>query len=244
MRSSRGQATVDYVALIGVLAVLLAGALAAATAGAPGIVNAAVGQIRHALCVVAGGPCPDPAPRPCTVASMRDARHVAVSVVVVRVDHDRYLLRETMSDGTLRLTVARSGAVGAELAFGARASVTVKGRRLGIDDEARAGAQGVIGSGRVFVVRDAREGAAVMRALRDGDEPPVSAREDFFDGGVRGLATVGVGSSLAGASLRGFSGMLVGARRDRRTGDVTLSVAAGASGWGAVTVALGGPVGT
>jgi hypothetical protein len=170
MRCSRGQAAVDYVALIAVVAVVLALAVALTTGAAPGIVNAVAGQVRHALCVVGGGPCPDPSPRPCAVTSRRDARHFAVSLVIFRGDHDRYVLREQMSDGTVRLTVARSGALGAEAGAGARARVTVRGRTVGITDEARIGVQGVLASGRVFVARDAREAARFLRAIGDGDD--------------------------------------------------------------------------
>ena len=244
MRHQQGQATVDYVALIAVLTVLLTAALALPTGAAPGIVNAVAGRIRHALCVVGGGPCPDLTPRPCTVASRRDTRHYAVSLIVFRVDHDRYVLRERMSDGTVRLTVARGGAVGGEVGAGGRATVTVRGRRIGVTDEARLGVQGVLASGRVFVARDEREAAAFMRAIGDGHDPPAAAREVFYEGGARGLTTIGVGNSVAGASLRALSGAMINARHDRRTGAVTLAVNAGSSGWGAVTVALGGPVAT
>lgn len=244
MRCSRGQATVDYVALIAVVALLVALALGVVPRAAPGIVNAVAGQIRHALCVVGGGRCPDPASAPCTVTSTRDARHLAVNLLVLRVDHDRYVLREEMSDGTIRLTVARSGAAGAEVGIGGRATVTVGGREMGARDEARAGGQAVIGGGRVFVARDEREAAAIMRAIGDGGDPPGSPREVFVEGGVRGLGTVGVGGALAGASLRALAGAMVGARRDERSGDVTLTLSPGAAGWGALTVALGGPVGT
>ena len=230
MRHSHGQATVDYVALIAVLMIVLTAALALPTGAAPGIVNAVAGRIRHALCVVGGGPCPDLTPRPCIVASRRDTRHYAVSVIVFRIDHDRYVLRERMSDGTVRLTVARGGAVGGEIGAGGRATVTVRGRRIGVTDEARLGVQGVLARGRVFVARDGREAARFMRAIGDGDDPPASAREVFYEGGVRGLATIGVGNSVAGASLRALSGAMINARHDRRTG--------------AVTVALGGPVAT
>ena len=70
MRCPRGQATVDYVALVALVAVLLALALGAASAGAAGVVNAVAGQIRHALCAVGGGPCPDLRSRPCAVAGV------------------------------------------------------------------------------------------------------------------------------------------------------------------------------
>lgn len=242
MRCSRGQATVDYVALIAVVAVVLTLALAFATAGAPGIVNAVARQFRHALCAVGGGSCPDLRPRPCTVASRRDTRHYAVSILVVRVDDDRYVLREVMSDGTIRLTTARSGAFGGEVAVGGRAKLMVKGREVGMTDELRAGVQAVLASGRTFVARDAREAAAVMRAIGDDRRSP--AREVFYEGGVRGVVTLGVGSSVAGASLRALSGAMVGGRRDKRTGDVTLTVNAGGSAWGALTVGLGGAIGT
>ena len=118
MRSTSGQATIDYVALVAVLAIVFGLALAVAADGAPGIVNAVSGQIRHALCVVGGGPCTHPRSKPCTVASTRDLHHFAVNLLVVRLDHDRYVLREQMSDGTVRLTVARSGALGAEAGVG------------------------------------------------------------------------------------------------------------------------------
>lgn len=242
MRCSRGQATVDYVALIAVLAVVLTVALGGSTGAAAGIVNAVAGQLRHALCVVGGGSCPDLTPRPCAVATRRDTRHYAVSLIVFRVDHDRYILREEMSDGTFRLTVARAGAFGGEVGAGARATVTLRGRTLGVTDEVRAGAQGVLATGRVFVARDAREAAAFMRAIGDGDDPPASAREVFYEGGLRGLATIGVGNSVAGASLRGLGGAVISGRRDRRTGHVTLGLNAGSAGWGALTIALGGPV--
>ncbi|HWI09314.1 MAG TPA: hypothetical protein VNT54_17575 [Solirubrobacteraceae bacterium] len=242
MRCPRGQATVDYVALVALVAVLLALALGAASAGAAGVVNAVAGQIRHALCAVGGGPCPDLRSRPCAVATRRDTRHIAISMLVIRIDRDRHVLREEMSDGTIRLTVAGSGAFGGEIAVGGRATATVRGRQIGLRDEARAGAQAVAGRGAVYVARNAREAAAVLRAIRARHDPPIPARERFGEGGVRGLGTVAIGSAPSGASLRRLAGAVGGVRRDERTGAVTLSLHAAGSLWGALTVALGGPV--
>ena len=244
MRCSRGQATIDYLALVAVVVALMGLALGAASAGATGVVNAVAGQIRHALCLVGGGPCPDLRSRPCAVASRRDTRHMAVSVLVVRIDHDRYVLREEMSDGTVRLTVAAAGVLGGEVGVGAGATLTADGHRRGMKTEARGGAGIVAGAGRVYVARDAREAAAIMRALRAGSDPPAAVRERLLEGGIRALGTVGVGSALAGASLRGLSSMVAGVRRDERTGEVTVSLSGGGSAWGALTVALDGPVGS
>ena len=239
MRSERGQATIDYVALVAVLAIVFALAVGAAPVGAAGVVNAVTGQIRHALCVVAGGPCPDPRSKPCVVASTREQHHVAVSVLVFRIDHDRYVLREAMSDGTVRLTVARGGAAGLEAGVGVTARASVEGRPVGVTDELRAAAQVALGRGEVYVARDAREAKAFMRALGDGRSPgPV--REVFYDGGLRGLAQAGVGSGW----LEGLAGNAIGARRDRRTGEVTVALTSSGSGWGGLASAVFGPTGS
>ena len=236
MRSTSGQATIDYVALVAVLAILFGLTLGLATQGAPGLVNAVAGQMRRALCLVGGGPCADPRAKPCTVATTRDQHHFAVSLFLVRLDHDRYVLRERMSDGTVRLTVARGDAAGLGVGAGATARVSVNGRRVGAGDELRAAAQVALGTGKVYVARDEREASAFMRAIEDGRSPgPV--REVFYDGGLRGLAEAGIGRGW----LEGAAAGTVGVRRDRHTGDTTVTVGSGGSAWGALIAALVGP---
>jgi hypothetical protein len=236
MRSPSGQATIDYVALVGVLAIVFGLALSLATQGAPGIVNAVAGQIRRAVCLVGGGPCADPRAKPCTVATSRDHHHFAVSVLVVRIDHDRSVLRERMSDGTVRLTVARNDAAGLEVGAGATVRASIGGRSVGATDEMRASAQATLGAGKVYVARDEREADAFMRAIRDGRSPG-PAREVFHDGGLRALAEAGIGSG----ALEGMAANTLGVRRDRQTGETTLTLNPGGSSWGALTTALGAP---
>ena len=238
MRSTEGQATIDYVALVAVLAIVFGLAVGAAPAGAAGIVNAVAGQMRYALCLVGGGPCTSPRSKPCVVATSRDLHHFAVKVFLVRIDHDRSVLREVMSDGTVRLTVVRSGALGATAGVGTTARVSVDGRPIGAQDELEAAVQGSLGRGRVYVARDEREANAFMHAIRDG-RAPAHPREVLYEGGARGLAEAGIAS----AWVEGVSGTTLGVRRDRSTGETTVTVNAGASGWGAVTTALGGPAG-
>jgi hypothetical protein len=233
MRSDSGQATIDYVALVAVLAIVFGLAVGAAPAGAAGIVNAVTGQIRLAICRVGGGPCADPRSRPCTVTSARDLHHFALSVLVFRIDHDRSVLREDMSDGTVRLTVARSGAFGVTFGAGAAARASVDGRRVGTGGELLAAAQGTLGRAKVYLVRDKREADALIRALRGGRGP--APREVHYDGGVRGLGEAGLG----GVAIEGLSGSTLGVRRDRKTGETTLTLNAGAAGWGAITAAFG-----
>lgn len=239
MGSQRGQATVDYVAIVAVLAIVFSAALASAAIGAPGIVNAVAGQFRHALCLVGGGPCPEWRSKPCAVATTREQRHFAVTVILLRYDNDKVVLREDMSDGTVRLTVSTTRGLGAEAGFGASARATVKGREVGASDEARIAGQLTYGSGKVYIARGKREADALMKAIEHGLEPS-RASEDFHDGGARAIANGGVGGPRANATLKGVAGMVIGYRRDLVSGERTIALNAGRNGWGAINIALGG----
>ena len=246
LRSDAGQATVDYVALVALVAVVVAIGGTVAAVASPGIANSVLGQVRRALCIVGGGSCPAQPLRPCTVASTRDARHVAVNVALVRVDDNQVVLRERLSDGTIRLTLVHRGGAGVEGGVGAGLQVKVGGRSVGIAREARAGVQAVIGRGEVYDARSEREADTVLRAIRGArarGRPP-QAREVFVEGGVRGLGIVDVsGQRGLSGQLDGLADALVGARRDRRSGELTVSVGAGGSGAGLVAIAIGGPAG-
>jgi hypothetical protein len=242
----RGQATADYVALIALLAVLLTVMAGFVGVGAPGVANAVLGQFRQALCVVAGGACP-PAPRkPCTVASTRDARHVAVNLGLVRLDDDRVVLRERLSDGTIRLTVSERGGAGVEGGVGGNAHVELGRRRIGFGGEARAGVEGIFGHGAVYYARSEREAGALLEAIRRprlGTGGP-RAQEVFYEGGVSGLGRlVGGAARVLSGQLDGIATAMLGARHDRRSGTWTISLGAGGAGAGLVSIAVGGDAG-
>jgi Flp pilus assembly pilin Flp len=247
MRQERGQATIEYLALIAVLAVLLVAAAAVASGGAPGVANAVLAQVRHALCIVTGGGCAAERLLPCVVASERDAHHIAVTILLARLDGDRYILREKMSDGTVRLTLAHRGGGGVELGIGSRLKAALKGRVFGVDDEARGGAEGVLGYGEVFVARDDREADEILRSIRrhvplvggGGPEP----RERIVEGGTRGLGRFGIGGVAAGASVEGLTESIVSVRRDEHSGQVTITLNAGSSGWALLNAVMTGPSG-
>jgi len=246
LRCQRGQATVDYVALIALLALLLAAAATVANIGASGVANAVLGQLRAALCIVSGHSCRVER-RACVVRSDRDTTHVAVSIAIVRIDEDRIVLRERMSDRSVRLTVAERDGAGVEAGVGARARVRLGGREFGFEREARGGAQGVFGHGAVYVARNDREADELLRAIRrserlfglGGPKP----REIFAEGGVRGLGRLGIGGALGGGSLDGIAEAVLGARRDQRSGEVTISLGAGSLGWALLHAVMPGPSG-
>jgi hypothetical protein len=243
MGSERGQATVDYVAIVAVLAIVFSAGLASAAIGAPGIVNAVSGQFRHALCLVGGGPCPQWRSKPCPVSTTREQRHIAVTVILLRYDNDRYVLREDMSDGTVRLTVSTTHGLGVEGGFGVGARATVKGRDVGAGDEARIAAQLAYGSGKVYVARDAHEADAFMKAIAEGDSPSRPS-EDFYEGGARAIGNGALGGPAASVALKGVATMVIGYKRDLVNGERTIALNAGRNGWGAISIGLGGPAGS
>ncbi|MDX6680173.1 MAG: hypothetical protein QOG94_212 [Solirubrobacteraceae bacterium] len=247
LRSDDGQATLDYVALVGMLALLIGAAATAAGGGAASITNAVLGQLHRALCIVAGGTCPAQREQPCVVAGDRKTVHVALSLAFVRIDRDRVVARERMSDGTVRLTVSRRGGAGFESGFGGRARLTLKGRTFGPDRETVGVAEGVLGWSEVFVARDDRHADEILRALRRPRLPIVGGprpREVFVEGGVRALGSVGLSAGKIGASLDAIGEGIAGVRRDMRTGEVTISLGASGSSWALLSAMMVAPSGS
>ena len=240
MGAERGQATIDYVALVAVVALLVAAGAAAVGIGAAGIANAVLGQVHHALCIVSGRSCEVQRARPCTVTSTRDSHHFALNVVLARVDNDRYVLRERLSDGTVRLTVATRAGAGVEVGVGLHLQVHKNGRTLGSVDEASAGIQGLFGHGQVFSASDDREADAIMRAIRGqgGRVPP--PRAVFYHGGVRELRRLGLSSLVAGAWFDGASELILGVQKDS-DGARTISLNYGSSAYALAQALMAGP---
>lgn len=238
-RGERGQATADYVAVIALLTVLLTAAAGAAAVGAPGVANAVAGQLRHALCLVGGGNCPSAPRRPCTVASTRDSRRFTVSLGIVRLDEDHVVLRERLSDGTIRLTLSERDGGGVEGGIGAKAKIDLGRRQIGVDAEARGGVQGVLGHGDVFYARGDREADELLRTIERRRPDEV-----FYEGGVRGLGRARGGAArLLSGRLDGSADEILGVRHDRRSGTLTISLGAGGAGSGLVSMVIGAGAG-
>lgn len=261
--SERGQAATDYVALLAVVCVLLAGAGLFALPGAPGVANAVVAQMRRALCIVGGEACRSERARPCVVSSARDHRHLAATIAIVRLDDDHVLLRERLSDGSVRLTVAEHSGGGMEVGLGAHARVKLGARAFGFGTHLRAALLGMLGDGRVFHARDDAEADRIVRAVMHrelpaaidrpyrivrrllaggGDHGP-RADEVFVEGGVKGLAEAGVRAHGVSAGVDGVAEAALGARLDRRTGEATVYLRAGRAGEALAAAALGAGAG-
>jgi len=190
------------------------------------------------------------------------------------VSKDKYVLRERLSDGTVRLTFYSRHGAGVEGGVGARleldrrrdppgksAPIDLKkpgapdlakkpkaddagGRARrpgGLSAEAKAGIEGVFGTGRVFIAGSDEEADEILRAVEDDDGP--EPREVFYEGGIHGLARAGFSGLFLEGQLGGFADTLVGAREHRDSGDVTLTLSIAHVGSALLTAALTGPAG-
>lgn len=244
LASERGQSALEYVAVIGVVALVIT--VAGSAAMAPSHLNATWGGFQRALCIVTGRECRALDEQACVVRSSSEGRTLSATIVFVRLEDGRLLLQERLSDGRIRITVTASNGAGAEGGIGASAGVDYKGIRLAASAEANAALLGLYGRGKVYVARDAGEAQRLVRAIRDGRARTPDAT--FREGGLRGeaSATAGAGAGLGGtvgggkaaddedgtevatgplaeanAGLGATLSRAVGRRVDRRTGETT-----------------------
>lgn len=244
--SDRGQSTVEYIGVIAVLALVIT--VAGAATMAPSYLNATVGGIQRALCIVTGRECRALDEQACVVRSNSEGRTLAATIVFVRLEDGRLLLQERLSDGRIRITVTTTNGAGAEGGIGASAGVNYKGIRLDASAEANAALLGLYGRGKVYVARDAGEAQGLVREIQDGRARIPDAT--FREGGLRGeaSATAGAGAGIGGtvgrekakedddaggtelstspladvsAGLGATLARAVGRRVDRRTGETT-----------------------
>jgi hypothetical protein len=145
-RSAGGQGTIEYVALVALVAVVLALAAGLTSGGVGGQVLAG---LQRGLCRVALADCPPPEPpRPdlaaCPLERSTRTEELATTIAVVRLGTSGTLSATRTSDGRVTVTLAHGNAAGGELGLGARLRI---GRRT-LGGGARAGAGIAWTSGR------------------------------------------------------------------------------------------------
>jgi hypothetical protein len=234
-RSASGQAAVEYLAVVAVVAVVLVGVGGFVLDGRA-VAAATVAQIRRGLCVVQGHDCAVAHP-PCSLSSRSSAQDWSVDVAVVHLGAGRSAIVEHRSDGRILVTLADHVDLGATGGFGAELTV---GDRIAIGGEVRAAALASLARGASYEVPDDRtadELIATLRrertdpgfwralqALASRVSPPVAR---FRELGLTGTASLG---PLAGR-------VAAGGREDLVTGARTVYLKGGAS------LGAGGPGG-
>jgi hypothetical protein len=149
----RGQASIEYVAVVALVALALGGAVALTSGGLGGRVAWA---LRAALCRVAGGPCPAP-PRfradlpPCPLRDHRRVQGATVLVDFVHLGRSYGLRVVTYSDG--HVEVSFTGSANGGFDVGLSAGVDLGALRAGVG--ASAGVDWRVTDGQSWGFRDA-----------------------------------------------------------------------------------------
>jgi len=234
--SERGQATVEYVGLIALVAVLLVtGGL---VAFGPVLGERVVEGFRRALCAVTGAAC-EPRREPCVVASAEVRDRGEVTALAVRVGRDHAVLRERRSDGSILVTVIDGVDAGVHAAVGPEGTLRVGRQQLAAGAALRGALIAEGGGGRTWLARGAREADAIVAAIgSDGklrwltapyravggvlglrEEP--EAAEVYLEGGVRARGAGELSLPELDAQLHAVLAGAGGVRWKRRSGEAT-----------------------
>ena len=209
-RTEEGQASVEHVGLIALIAVVIASAAGGVAALSPGVRERVSSAFMQALCVVSGQGCDAFAREPCPTLRTVKTTAQGLAVAFVRLGHDRMLSIERRSDGTYVMTQTegtKGGLAAAQGLTGSAASLGVEGsfmlgRRAGRTYEAATPQEA-----RALVERLRRERApgvqAVVRGAADlaglaRTEPSVSSYVLAGEGAANALAQFGLGGVVEG----------------------------------------------
>lgn len=251
MRGQRGQATIDYLAVILLVALVLGAA--AAVLVTTGLGERVVAAVKRALCVVTGEAC-EPATSACVLAASRHEEGLVVDIAFVRLGGRSVEMRERYADGTVAFTVIDSAQAGAIVRNGVEAHVRWGASSWAYGVEQRFAMLAERSAGRTWVRPSEREADAVSRQVTlerlssypkntipgydsrppmhaEVHAPPPEVTFSEIGGGAEGSLDLGEAGSIALAARRAY-----GERVDRRTGERTVYVSNGGSAAASVVV--------
>jgi hypothetical protein len=241
-RGQSGQAAVEYVGLVA----LMAGALAALAILSPRPAHHMLSIVERAICAGLGSRCEiggegSLALEPCPVMRSASEADVGATVLSVRAGGGRSATVEALSDGSAVVTLEDRREIGAEAGVGARLS----GSGQAAGGRAEAGAGVGFGAGRGYEFADLEAAARFLAELRreagslrgavslaaascplceavgigstELPSPDFTYREGTAE--VRAKAEAGAGLAVAGAGADGDGA--IGHRTDHRTGETT-----------------------
>jgi hypothetical protein len=162
LRGSSGQAGVEYIAIVALVAIVFAIAGGFVLNGRA-IAAATVAQMRRGLCIVQGHDCAEKHP-PCSVSSRGTSEDWNVDIALVHVGAGKSALVEHMSDGRILVTLTDHTDLGATGGFGASLKL---GDKLALGGEIRAAALASLSHGTTYEVPDDRTADELVHTLRE-----------------------------------------------------------------------------
>lgn len=167
MHGERGQGTIEYLAVVLVVAAAMAAAIALVSA--TGLGEQVFHAFRRALCVVTGGACDNAvrlASGPCVLSSQRRTDGDQLTVAVIQVGDRNVVLREDRSDGTTALTLVDGDSAGLDFGTGVGVRVRWGKSSLAVGGELRAAMIASSDAGRTWIVRGEAQVADRLMQLR------------------------------------------------------------------------------
>jgi hypothetical protein len=223
----RGQASIEHVAVVLLVALVLGGAVTAADAlGArSGIGDVVRRQFARAICVVGGGGTTCDADRePCLVRSDTERNGYSLQLAIFRYSKTKSVVVEQLSDDTFHVTQVDEREGGLSIADGARFNLDIGRRHVRIGREAEAEISGRLADGDSWTLRGRGEVNALVEALRHGrPHRAPDARSEERGWSVKLGGTLS-GPARSSASLTISASDVYGSRLDRATGRRTIYV--------------------
>ena len=234
-RSSSGQASVEYIAVVALVAIVftVAGSF---TLQGRAIAAAAMAQTRRGLCIVEGHDCKDPV-EPCSVSSHGSGTDISGTAYFVRLGAGKFALIDRLSNGKATVTITHHLDVGIASEEGGRLKI---GGHSAISANVRAAVLGSAGNGTIYTVDNETQAEALVLKLQKPNVDP-----NFYTPAIRRMwdkveaampkipAPTGQFHklegkvSLSGKVLGGDS--VLGMKTDEMTGKKTYYLSAGAS---------------
>jgi hypothetical protein len=216
----RGQASLEWLAVVALVAGLLA--LGAGLAQAEGVGRRVTREMARALCLVSGGDCHRDQ-EPCVEASTSDTRSLSGGFLIFRLGRDLLAVVKRRSDGTYAVSVGHGWSGGAEGEAGFDVGVDVAGLDISAGASLTASLLAQLKDTKTWIVGSEAEAEAIVSA-RGASRPPDLSSSDrawvpsgnaSVDLEVEGLA------DLNAASVALSDDQHAGTVTDHRTGRQT-----------------------
>jgi hypothetical protein len=228
----RGQASVEWLAVVALVAVIFGLGAALAQAGYVG--RRVTREMARAICLVGSGDCRRDQ-EPCVVGSQVTHQGMTVHLLFFRLGEDKLGVVEERSDGTFAVTLEDGVTGGLEGTGGLKAGFQVGRIGLAIGGEVTAAVMARLGRGRTWIAGSPAEAQRILEQEGAGRLPDATSGSGAWDSSV----DAGAAGELLGESVEVARAGIVfdreaGWRVDRRSGHRTAYVQASTTGSAAV----------
>jgi hypothetical protein len=224
----RGQASVEWLAVVALVAVMLGLGAALAQAGYVG--RRVTREMARAICLVGSGDCRRDQ-EPCVVGSQANRQGMTMHLLFVRLGEDKLGVIEERSDGTFAVTLEDGIKAGLEASDGLKAGFHIGKLGLSIGGEVTAAVMARLGRGRTWIVGSRAEARRILEQEGAERPPDATSGSGTWDSSVDANAAGGLLGKAVEVARAGIAfDREAGWRVDRRSGHHTAYVQASVTG--------------